>query len=111
MKEVHISPVLHWRGEGRPDSLHTAGFNSNHSHGRRQIKLGRRRSLTEDVNDLLSHESGKECIPQEDESKPRPSWRSWRDSSFQASCPRQWLSMLDSGTWGCKQNTGDRPNQ
>ena len=77
-----MSPVLHWRGEGRPDSLHIAGFSSNLSHGRMQIKLGRRRRLREEVNDLLSHESGKECIPQEDESKPRPSWRSWRDSGF-----------------------------
>lgn len=106
-----MSPVLHWRGEGRPDSLHIAGFSSNLSHGRMKIKLGRRRRLREEVNDLLSHESGKECIPQEDESKPRPSWRSWRDSTFQESCPRQWLSMLDSGTWGCKQNTGDWLNQ
>ena len=99
-----MSPVLHWRGGGRPTPHTQLGLILTTPMGGCRLKLGRRRSLTEEVNDLLSHESGKECIPQEDESKPRPSWRSWRDSSFQASCPRQWLSMLDSGTWGCKQH-------
>lgn len=32
---------------------------------------------------------------------------SWRDSSFQAYCPRLWLSMLDSGVWDSKQDPGD----
>ena len=72
-----------------------------------QTKLGSRRGLRAEVNDLLIHGSGKECVLQEDESKSRPSWRSWRDSSFQAYSPRLGLSSLDSGGWGSKQNTGD----
>lgn len=102
MKEVHVFPTPHCRQfflcwplfrapEGGLDSLPSKpGFTSKGSSGRLQEKLGRRRGLREEVNDLLTHGNGNgsECGLQEGESEPRPPWRSWRDGSSLAHCPR-----------------------